>query len=501
MTDTFDTFLSHNSKDKPTVRDLGLALKQRGLRVWLDEWELIPGRIWMDELEKIILSTRSALVLVGPSGLGPWEEPEMRACIAEFVKRRIPVIPVLLPGTTTKPVLPIFLNQFTWVDLRYGLDQFGLDQLQWGITGVRPQRAPHDLGSVATAVRTAETRSHATSAEGLIPEKTATVRFSVVFTSTMDENDRASIDGLMARLRDLANDQRLTLISIEKGSTRFIVEGTLDGLERLEFLFRAGQINEILGQPVESIRRNKLVILVHGIRTRAEWQTQLIKTIGNRSDVTVVGILYGYFDVFRFLSPIFGTRSEVIAKIKLKMRMMIRDHASGNPEIIVIAHSFGTYAVSRILRDEPDIQVDKLLLCGSIIPPSFKWESLPNCPNSVLNDVGTKDYWPVLATAATWGFGSTGTFGFGAPRVRDRFHTLGHSDFFSDDFIRQYWRPWVQDGLVIEDETKRQKTPWLLSIAEFFPFRWITAGGTTLALGLLAQHAARIVSTLIKLLQ
>ena len=39
----FDVFLSHNSSDKPTVRQLAEELTRRGLTVWLDEDELRPG--------------------------------------------------------------------------------------------------------------------------------------------------------------------------------------------------------------------------------------------------------------------------------------------------------------------------------------------------------------------------------------------------------------------------------------------------------------------------
>ena len=42
MAKSFDVFLSHNSKDKPDVRELAEALRARGLRVWLDECELVP---------------------------------------------------------------------------------------------------------------------------------------------------------------------------------------------------------------------------------------------------------------------------------------------------------------------------------------------------------------------------------------------------------------------------------------------------------------------------
>ncbi len=109
----FDVFLSHNSRDKPLVRDLADTLIVYDLRPWLDERELVPGWPWQEALEQIITTTKTAAVLYGPAGLGPWEEPEMRACLAEFVRRKLPVIPVLLPGAPEKPALPLFLQAFT----------------------------------------------------------------------------------------------------------------------------------------------------------------------------------------------------------------------------------------------------------------------------------------------------------------------------------------------------------------------------------------------------
>jgi TIR domain-containing protein len=51
----FDVFLSYNNKDKPAVRQIAEALRdRRGLKVWLDEWELPPGVPSQDELENII---------------------------------------------------------------------------------------------------------------------------------------------------------------------------------------------------------------------------------------------------------------------------------------------------------------------------------------------------------------------------------------------------------------------------------------------------------------
>jgi tetratricopeptide (TPR) repeat protein len=148
--DTFDVFLSHNSKDKPAVRQIAEALRdERGLRVWLDEWELPPGVPWQDELEQIIRTVRSSAVLVGKDGLGPWEIPEMRGCLSEMVSRRLRVIPVLLPGAPAAPGLPLFLAQNTWVDLRGGITEDGLDRLQWGVTGIKPVPKAKPPGPIA----------------------------------------------------------------------------------------------------------------------------------------------------------------------------------------------------------------------------------------------------------------------------------------------------------------------------------------------------------------
>lgn len=137
----FDVFLSHNSADKPTVIELATMLQDRKLKVWLDAWELVPGRPWQQALEQVISTVGSAAVLVGKDGIGPWEEPEMRACLDECVHRKMPVIPVLLPGASATPLLPLFLRQFTWVDLRGGLETARVDGLEWGITGIKPRRA------------------------------------------------------------------------------------------------------------------------------------------------------------------------------------------------------------------------------------------------------------------------------------------------------------------------------------------------------------------------
>lgn len=141
-TKEYDVFFSYNSKDWPIVWELAELLCARGLRVWLAKRELSPGSPWQEALEEIIKITPSACVLLGKEGFGPWQSMEMRSLLTEFVNRKLQVIPVLLPGAL-EDLLPTFLKELTWVDLRGGPTETeeGIDRLVRGITGKRQSGA------------------------------------------------------------------------------------------------------------------------------------------------------------------------------------------------------------------------------------------------------------------------------------------------------------------------------------------------------------------------
>jgi hypothetical protein len=133
----YDVFLCHNGADKPAVRTLARRLMDRGVLPWLDERDLVPGRSWQDEIQAQIGKVKSAAVLIGGSGVGPWQDKEVKGILITFIKRDRPVIPVVLPDAPAAPELPLFLKDYHWVDLRQA-DPDPLDQLEWGITGKRP---------------------------------------------------------------------------------------------------------------------------------------------------------------------------------------------------------------------------------------------------------------------------------------------------------------------------------------------------------------------------
>lgn len=142
----FDVFLSHSRSEKSAVEEIAERLEAKfGIRVFLDRWHLIPGEPWQEALEQALASSKSCAVFVGPSGIGPWENEEMRAALEQAVySRSFRVIPVLLPGADlcNPSVLPAFLRRRTWVQFGDSVDDDeAIRLLAAGIQGKPPRQA------------------------------------------------------------------------------------------------------------------------------------------------------------------------------------------------------------------------------------------------------------------------------------------------------------------------------------------------------------------------
>jgi len=149
--------------------------------------------------------------------------------------------------------------------------------------------------------------------------------------------------------------------------------------------------------------------------------------------------------------------------------------------ISVIAHSYGSYIIGRLLKEQVDLELDRLILCGSVLPASYPWEEVVhkfidgsngNIPN-VINEYGEKDAWPVLAKAASWGYGDSGTWGFGHVFVQDRNHNIEHNEYLTRDFVTTYWKPFIENGEYKPIKSKVDPSSWLLSVIGLLPLRWI----------------------------
>ncbi len=117
----YDVFLSHNSNDKPRVRRLAKRLKEEGLRVWFDEWNVGPGDIIALKVEEGLEQSRVLLLCISPNALASgWVALERSTSIhRDPANKGRRFIPLLLADCE----LPDTLRRYKYVDFREESDE------------------------------------------------------------------------------------------------------------------------------------------------------------------------------------------------------------------------------------------------------------------------------------------------------------------------------------------------------------------------------------------
>jgi pimeloyl-ACP methyl ester carboxylesterase len=210
--------------------------------------------------------------------------------------------------------------------------------------------------------------------------------------------------------------------------------------------------------------KKPLIIFVHGIRDPGFWQQRLRQIFADKGYVAVP-IGFGVLDIFRFL---FGLRRKSVEVVK----QQIKDAIDNNPgsDVTIIAHSFGTYAVTRIMDEDPTLDVSKLIMCGAIVRRGYRWDKAVrlNGQNNgkmlVVNEHSARDIWPLFARHATFGFGDTGSIGCQDSNVTDRRHNTRHSEYLTEAFANTYWVPFLTEGKKLAEEAVPEKMPWYFAL-------------------------------------
>lgn len=257
----YDVFLCHNGEDKPAVRKIAADLKARGIRPWLDEEEIRPGTSWQEAISRQIQEIRSAAVFVGETGFGPWQNHEIQGLLSQFVNRRCPVIPVVLPTATSTPEWPWTLSSLHRVDFRES-NPDPIDQLVWGITGERPSRGK-EVGMLSQPLRV----------EALLPGKQKQVieiRLLGDRDGTSDDERDKILQSLSARLLDVG-DVTLTRQSL-RGSVRHRVEVNSADADQLYAAAMEGRLADLgivdarlypsIAKPPDRKARSRLLVLL-----------------------------------------------------------------------------------------------------------------------------------------------------------------------------------------------------------------------------------------------
>jgi len=185
----------------------------------------------------------------------------------------------------------------------------------------------------------------------------------------------------------------------------------------------------------------RVVISIHGIRTRGVWQKDLVPPLA-RADFIPYALDYGKY---RAVSLAIGcAREKQIAWLLQQYNRIVQESGDERPSII--AHSFGTYQVAELLDRNPNVKFDKVIFAASIVRPDFDWGRLlaEGQLNFIENDYGGRDFWPRAAARIVSSMGPSGTVGFSnrSARLNQRsFPRYRHSSYFHYVHFRDNWIP------------------------------------------------------------
>lgn len=229
-----------------------------------------------------------------------------------------------------------------------------------------------------------------------------------------------------------------------------------------------------------------VVVLVHGINTRAQWLSS-VKPVLEKAGLIVAPAGYDVYGLLRFLLPFDWPRRRAVERVRTRVKTAIAVHRPDR--LSVIAHSFGSYIVARLIAEDFDIRWHRVVFCGSVNAQSFPFEQyLSRFDAPIMNEIGTKDVLPAFAERVTWGYGAIGTYGAQTAAVEERWHAgLGHSGFLRPSFCRKYWVTWLCEGKIVPGATDPKPLSAATRLLLRVPWRWVIVAAGLAVLAVLAR--------------
>ena len=209
----------------------------------------------------------------------------------------------------------------------------------------------------------------------------------------------------------------------------------------------------------------KIVVTLHGIRTRGQWQKQVTPYLA-RHGLIPYHLDYGFFGVLSFILP--WTRANRVQWLRDELRDLM--DRTGAKRVSVIAHSFGTWlALEALEAENGNLRFDRVVLTGSIVRRDFPWAQTirrKRWAQAVRNERAAGD-WVVraaelfarLAGPIAPRAGASGALGFDAAPDVVQQHTVagGHSEVLN---ISNYekWARFIAYPRLPDDHLRRVRT-------------------------------------------
>ena len=196
-------FLSHASEDKQRfVIPFATALRAKGIDVWLDKWEILPGDSLVDKLfEEGLKEAQAILIVVSAVSVDkPWVRQELNTAIVNRITRQTKIIPIIIDNAE----VPEALRSLVWEPIP-ALDDYSvaLDRIVAAIFGHRQKPA---LGKAPDYLKERPI-------PGLHPSDTRMLR--VIYEDAIARNHSIwSPEGISSMLAELSQEAQLDSLEI-----------------------------------------------------------------------------------------------------------------------------------------------------------------------------------------------------------------------------------------------------------------------------------------------
>ena len=214
-------FLSHASEDKQRfVLPFATSLREKGIDVWLDKWEILPGDSLVDKLfEEGLKEAEAVLIVISAVSVTKlWVRQELNTAIVNRITRQTKVIPVVLD----KADVPEALRTLVWEPVP-DLNDYAsvVDRIVAAIHGHRERPA---LGKSPSYLAERPI-------PGLHPADTRVLR--LIYQDAVERNHPIwSPEEFSSRLEDLSQDAQFDSLEILEQQGYIKIKRMMGGLPR-----------------------------------------------------------------------------------------------------------------------------------------------------------------------------------------------------------------------------------------------------------------------------
>lgn len=214
-------FLSHASEDKARfVLPFATAMREKGIEVWLDKWEILPGDSLVDKLFEEGLKEADAVLVVvsSASASKPWVKLELNTAVVNRITKQTKIIPVVLDNSE----VPESLKSLVWESI-HDVNDFE-DELDRIVSAIFEHRPKPALGKPPSYVAERQIT-------GL--RQTDVLVLRTLYENAIEQNQKLwDMRCLSAKLPDIGNEVLLDSVEILEQQGYIKVKRVLGGVPR-----------------------------------------------------------------------------------------------------------------------------------------------------------------------------------------------------------------------------------------------------------------------------